>query len=224
MNANQIHRVYLDGEFPKKDNRLALAALLAETIAVYYWSEAFAESRPMRICIIGQRGLAEYAAKATNAVLALIDKNALALQETEGFQFGSVVSLREALRLRREKEQRVPEYMDQCNVSTYRAKHSLGKYYKVGVKDVHAHFDVDGYHRGTKQVWTLKQFKTPIEVLNDYARARRHERVSGKSQGAVVQDRRDRDEGGRDQASAALREESPKEPPVGGSHDGDELR
>ena len=212
-----IHKVYVDGEYPKKDNRLALAALVAETIAVYYWTEAFADGRKHQLCIIGQRGLAEYAAKATSAVLALIDKQIEQLQETAGFGFGTVIALREALRLRREGEQRRPEYADQCNVSTYRAKSTLDKYYKVGVKDVKANFDIDGYHRGLKQVWTLNKFKTPIEVLNDYARSQRAKRTDGSNRSAVVQDRRSEQPGGRSEAPEALRTESAKEPPVGGS-------
>jgi len=223
MSANLIHRVYTDGAYPKKDNTLAFAALTAETIAVYYWCEAFAEGRPHRLVLVGQRGLAEYAARAVNAVIKLVDGNTSTLNETEGFKFGSIIALREALRHRREKEQRVPEYMDQCNVSTYRAKKSLEKYYKVGVKDVPAQFDIEGYNRGLKQLWTLKQFKTPIEVLNDYARSQRGKRASGAGTGTVVQDRRDRDEGRRDQAVTALREESTQESPVGGSNDGDQL-
>jgi hypothetical protein len=170
MSEPFVHKVVLDGEYPKKDNTLALAALVAETIAVYYWSEAFAEGRPIRLCVVGQRGLAEYAAKAAMAVITRIDMQTERIKETLGFKFGTVIALREALRHRRDGEQRRPEYMDQCNVSTYRAKRSLDKHYKVGVKDIAAQFDGDGYQRGLKQIWTLKSFKTPIQVLDTYAR------------------------------------------------------
>lgn len=175
-----IHKVYVDGTFPKKDNTLALAALVAETLAVYYWSESFAEGKPIRICIIGQRGLAEYAGKAASAVIDRIHVQTERLQETTGFKFGTVIALREALRHRRDIEQRRPEYMDQCNVSTYRAKRSLDKHYKVGVKDIATQFDIEGYHRGLKQVWTLANFKSPIQVLDTYAR-RNDVRVEGES-------------------------------------------
>lgn len=183
MSEPFVHKVILNGEYPKKDQTLALAALVAETIAVYYWSESFAEGKPTRLCIVGQRGLAEYAAKASVAVISLIGVQAERIQETLGFKFGTVIALREALRHRRDGEQRKPEYMDQCNVSTYRAKRSIDKHYKVGVKDIAATFDMDGYQRGLKQIWTLKSFKTPIQVLDTYARSA-HARPSGDDDNA----------------------------------------
>jgi hypothetical protein len=174
--SHYIHKAVIDGVWPKKDNRFALAALVAETIAVYYWSEAFAEGGQTRqqrstLCVVGQRGLAEYAATATSKILAHLDKIQDRLQETEGFRFGCVIALRDALRLRRDRENTRPEYQDQCNVSTYRAKRTLDKYYKVGVKDVPTQFDIDGYQRGLKQIWTLNGFKTPLQVLDTYARS-----------------------------------------------------
>lgn len=168
-----VHKVHIDETFKTRNSRFALAALVAETVAVYYWSEAFSEGpSPYRFCIIGQRGLSEFVAKAIPKVLSHIDRTAETLRETEGFKFGSVIALREALRQRRTVEQRRPEYMDQCNVSTYRAKANLDKYYRVGVKDVKAAFDIEGFKRGQKQVWTLKNFPSPTTVLDNYARSK----------------------------------------------------
>jgi hypothetical protein len=168
-----VHKVELHETFGSRNNRFALTALVAETLAVYYWCEAFSVGpRPYRFCVIGQRGLSDFVAQAIPKVLQHVDRTTDALKETEGFKFGSIIALREALRLRRSTEQRRPEYMDQCNVSTYRAKANLDKYYKVGVKDAKTEFDIEGFRRGQKQVWSLEKFPSPTTVLDNYARSK----------------------------------------------------
>jgi hypothetical protein len=106
MSEAFIHKVVLPGSWTTKTNPFALSALLAESIGVYYWCELFTEGRPMRLCLIGQRGLVEYAGRAYAAVHALIEKQVSMLAETEGFKFGTVVALRDALHARRSNEQR----------------------------------------------------------------------------------------------------------------------
>lgn len=170
-----IHTCYVEGYWPDRDQYFALSALIFETIAVYYWCETFVDSRRSQrkcFCVIGQRGLSEYTAKVSSKVLDLITRKADELQEAWGYKFGLVVSLREALRKRRDSEIIKPEYMDQCNASTYRARKQMHHNYKVGVKDQPVEFDKDGFARGKAQVWTLAQFNTPLQVLNNYARGK----------------------------------------------------
>ncbi len=169
-----IHTVFVEGYWPHRDQHFAFTALVAETIAVYYWSEAFCDDyRGQRraFCVIGQRGLSEYAARAIHKVVEHIYDEANNLHENWGWKFGSAVALRDALRLRRDKETEFPEYQEQCNVSTYRAKRQLNHNYKVGSKDTPVNFEIDGFARGRRQVWTLKQFLTPVQVLDRYARS-----------------------------------------------------
>lgn len=164
------HKVYLDGVWPERDNYFALTALVADTIAVYYWCESFLDrvKKDKIFCVMGQRGLAEYAARKTEAVLRQLTKKAEESGESWGWKFGTTCALRDMLRDRRQEEQKDAVYMDQLNASTYRAKKELEHAYKVGIRDVKAHFSVDDYKRGRGQVWTLKKFQTPIHVLNDY--------------------------------------------------------
>lgn len=173
-----IHKVYLGDEYEVKDNDFALASLVADTFAVYYWCEAFAERRKShdnhvrmcrKLCVMGQRGLADYAARATEIVLRQLKKRAEEAGEDVGYQFGAVTALRESLRERRVGEQSRPEYMDQLNVSTYRAKRELAHKYKVGVVDARATFEMGSYERGMLQKWSLDKFRDPIYVLNSYA-------------------------------------------------------
>lgn len=173
MSEAFIHTCYVQGHWPEKDQYFVLSSLVGESLAVYYWCEWFMDTKHGQrrtFCVIGQRGLSEYVAKITPKVLDLITKQADKLHETWGYKFGAVVAMREALRVRREEEMKQPEYMDQCNASTYRAKKQLNHTYKVGVRDQPVDYDLDGFKRGRQQMWTLTQFKTPIQVLNLYAR------------------------------------------------------
>jgi len=173
MSEAFIHTCHVEGDWPARDRHFVLSALIGETLAVYYWSEWFMDKRRSQrrsFCVIGQRGLSEYVAKITPKVIAHVSQKADDLQESWGYKFGLAVSLREALRLRRAGEVKRPEYMDQCNASTYRAKKQMHKNYRVSVKDQPVEFDIEGFRRGRKQAWTLTQFKTPIQVLDNYAR------------------------------------------------------
>ncbi len=173
MSTDFIHTCYVDGYWPEKDQYFTLSALVGESIAVYYWCEWFMDKKHGQrrtFCVVGQRGLSEYVAKAVPKVLRHITVTADLLHESWGYKFGLAVSLREALRARRDAEMRAPEYMDQCNISTYRARKQLAHTYKVGVIDQPVEYEADGFKRGREQVWTLNQFKTPIEVLDMYAR------------------------------------------------------
>lgn len=173
MSEAFIHTCYVSGYWPKRDQYFILSSLIGESLAVYYWCEWFLDTRHGQhrtFCVIGQRGLSEYISGITPKVITLVGKSADDLKETWGYQFGAVVALRDALRARRDREMKLPEYADQCNVSTYRAKKQLNHTYKVGVKDMPVEYDLEGFKRGRQQVWTLTQFKTPIQVLNDYAR------------------------------------------------------
>lgn len=173
MSEAFIHTCYVEGHWPERDKYFVLSSLVGESLAVYYWCEWFVDTKHgqrRNFCVIGQRGLSEYVAKATPKVIALVTKHAVDLSESWGYKFGSVVALRDALRARREVEMSRPEYMDQCNASTYRAKMQMNHSYKVGVRDQPVEYDLDGFRRGKKQVWALTQFKTPIEVLNGYSR------------------------------------------------------
>lgn len=170
MSQAFIHTCYIEGYWPTRDQYFALTSLVAETLSIYYWCEAFVDKRraqKISFCVIGQRGLSEYVAKAVPQVLLLINQ-----QESWGYKFGLVVSLREALRKRRDTEITRPEYMDQCNASTYRARKQMNHNYKVGVVDQPVEYDLEGFKQGKARTWTLAEFKTPIEVLNDYARNR----------------------------------------------------
>jgi hypothetical protein len=168
-----IHTCYVEGHWPERDRHFVLSSLIGESLAVYYWCEWFLDTRHGRrlnFCVIGQRGLSEYVATIVPKVVSHLSTKAQALNESWGYQFGLAVSLREALRARRDVEMRHPEYMDQCNVSTYRAKLRRDHTYKVGVRDVPVEYDMDGFRRGRKRDWSLTQFKTPIQVLDNYAR------------------------------------------------------
>lgn len=173
MSEAFIHTCYVEGHWPERDQYFVLSSLLGESLAVYYWCEWFLDTRHgqrRNFCVIGQRGLSEYVATVTPKLITHITKAAETLHETWGYKFGLVVGLRDALRARRDEEMKLPEYMDQCNVSTYRAKKQMNHTYKVGVKDQPVEYDIDGFKRGKQQVWTLTQFKTPIQVLDLYAR------------------------------------------------------
>jgi len=173
MSEAFIHTCYVEGHWPERDQYFVLSSLIGESLAVYYWCEWFLDTRHgqrRNFCVIGQRGLSEYVATVTPKLITHITKAAETLHETWGYKFGLVVGLRDALRARRDEEMKLPEYMDQCNVSTYRAKKQMNHTYKVGVKDQPVEYDIDGFKRGKQQVWTLTQFKTPIQVLDLYAR------------------------------------------------------
>ena len=173
MSEAFIHTCYVEGHWPERDQHFVLSSLIGESLAVYYWCEWFMDRKHGQrhtFCVIGQRGLSEYVAKITPKVIALVTKKANDLNESWGYKFGVVVGLRDALRQRRDEEMKRPEYMDQCNVSTYRAKMQMNHTYKVGVRDQPVSYDLEGFKRGKQQVWTLRQFKTPIQVLNNYAR------------------------------------------------------
>ena len=176
MSEPFIHRAFIEGYWPVKDEYYTFTAFVAEVLAVYYWCESFCDStRGQRraFCVIGQRGLSEYAAQATHKVVAHIGRHAEGLQEHWGWQFGSACALREALRVRRDTEVRQPEYMAQCNISTYRAKKQLHHNKQKKTKDTPITFDLDGFKRGKQQVWTLTQFKTPSQALDAYAAQQR---------------------------------------------------
>jgi hypothetical protein len=173
MSEAFIHTCYVEGHWPLRDQYFVLSSLIGESLAVYYWCEWFMDKRRsqrLNFCVIGQRGLSEYVARITPKVIALITTKADDLKESWGYKFGLTVALRDALRARRDEEIKLPEYMDQCNASTYRAKKQMNHTYKVGVRDQPVEYDVDGFKRGKQQVWTLTQFKTPIQVLDLYAR------------------------------------------------------
>jgi hypothetical protein len=175
MSEAFIHTCYIDGYWPERDQYFAMSALVFETLAVYYWCESFVDNRRSQrrvFCVVGQRGLSEYVTKISSKVLSHIVTTADKANEGWGYKFGLVVSLREALRKRRDTEITRPEYQDQCNASTYRARKQLNHNYKVGVKDQPVEYDLEGFRSGKAQQWTLAEFKTPLEVLNDYARHR----------------------------------------------------
>lgn len=169
-----IHTCYVEGYWPERDAYFTWTALLTETLAVYYWCESFVNARRgarLAFCVIGQRGLSEYVALTVPKLLTHLTSQADTLHETWGFKFGTAIALREALRRRRNDEVKRPEYMDQCNASTYRAKKQLNANYKVGSVDQPIQYDLDGFARGRQQIWTLTQFKTPIQILDEYARS-----------------------------------------------------
>jgi len=165
-----VKKVYVDEAFPDRGDRYALCALIAESVSVYYWCEAFVERkhRPRTFCIIGQRGLAEYAAKKIAQVLHLIEMTAAKRNETIGWQYGSTVSLRTALKERREKENGTPEYQHQMSVSVYRARKELTHAYRIGTSDARATFDSAGFYRGKEYPWDLSKIRSPIQVLERY--------------------------------------------------------
>lgn len=173
MSEAFIHTCYVEGYWPQRDHHFGVSSLIGETIAVYYWCEWFFNTRHghrKQFCVVGQRGLSEYVATITPKIIEKVSKRAISLNEEFGYQYGAVVALREALRDRRDAELQRPEYMDQCNSSTYRARKQLNHLYKIGARDHKVDFDLDSFRRGRCEVWTLTQFKSPIDVLNDYAR------------------------------------------------------
>lgn len=168
-----IKTCYIAGYWANRDTSYVFSALVAETLAVYYWCEFFVQPRRsvrVAFCVIGQRGLSDYVVDIAPKVMSCILSQADTLKETWGYKFGLVISLREALRRRRDTEMPIPEYQDQCNASTYRAKKQLRAFYKVRTSDQPVQYDIPGFKRGKERVWGLEQFKTPVQVLNEYSR------------------------------------------------------
>ncbi len=163
-----VRRVDLPERFDNKDERLALYALLADTLGVYYWCETFilrARGTPRRFCMLGQRGLVEYAAKKVQQIYNLIQVTAAKRNETIGWEYGSVISLRDALNTRRREEIVDPAYSEQMMASVYRARHDLKNSYKVGHSDARAVFDIDGFDRGKTHPWQIGKMHNPLEAL-----------------------------------------------------------
>jgi len=171
MSERFVKRVYTNETYADRGNRYALGALIAETVAAYYWVDAFIErrKRPRTFCVIGQRGLAEYAAKKIDAVLRLIERSAAQNNETIGWQFGAAVSLRNTLHEKRESERKDPRYHEQMAASVFRARRELNHSYKVGQSQAKATFDIDGYNRGKAVPWSETSFQSPIQVLDRFA-------------------------------------------------------
>lgn len=162
-----VRRVELPEHFDKDNERVALYALIADTLGVYYWCETFMlrHKKPRRFCILGQRGLAEYAAKKIQQVYTLVQLTAAQRHESIGWEYGAVVSLRDALNARRIEERNDPEYSEQMMASVYRARHDLKTSYKVGHTDARAVFDIDGFDRGKVHPWNLSKVYNPLEAL-----------------------------------------------------------
>ena len=166
-----VKKAYTEETYPDRGNRFALGALIGQTVGTYYWCDVFVERRrkPRTFCVIGQRGLVEYAAKKIDAILRLVEKAAAQNNETIGWQFGVIVSLRQALHEKRETERKDPRYHEQMAASTYRARRELKHSYKVGESSAKATFDIEGYNRGKDHPWLVSNFQSPIEVLDRYA-------------------------------------------------------
>lgn len=163
-----IRRLDLPERFEKTDDRYALYSLVSETIGTYYWCETFAlrGTRKLRMfCILGQRGIVEYAAKKIQQVYSLIELSAAKRNETIGWQYGVIISLRDALHERRKTEMLDPAYHEQMIASIYRARHDLKTSYRVGSSDARAVFDVAGFDRGKVYPWVLRSLATPLEAI-----------------------------------------------------------
>ena len=162
-----VRRLNLPERFDKTDDRYALYSLVAETVGTYYWCEAFVmRGRKRRqFCILGQRGIVEYAAKKIQQVYNLIQVTAAKRNETVGWEYGVIMSLRDSLHERRKAEILDPVYHEQMIASIYRAQHDLKTSYRVGGSDARATFDVAGFDRGKHYPWILKDLATPIEAL-----------------------------------------------------------
>lgn len=166
-----IKKVRTEEFYTDRGNRFALGALLAESIAAYYWCDAFIENRrkPRTFCIIGQRGLAEYAAKKIDAALRLIERTAAENNETMGWQFGAAVSMRNTLHERREEEMKDPRHHEQMAASIFRVNRSIKHSYKIGESSAKATFDIEGYNRGVITPWRANSFQSPLQVLDRFA-------------------------------------------------------
>jgi hypothetical protein len=143
-------------------------SLIAETVGTYYWCEAFAlrgTRKLRRFCVLGQRGLVEYAAKKIQQVYSLVQLEGAKRNETIGWQYGVIISLRDALHERRKAEIQDPTYHEQMIASVYRARHDLKTSYRVGSSDARAVFDVDGFDRGKVYPWVLKGMASPLEAI-----------------------------------------------------------
>lgn len=165
--AKFVRRLDLPERFDKNDERLSLYAFVADTLAVYYWCEMFLlrNTKPRKFCVLGQRGLVEYTAKKIQQIYNLIQLTAAERKETIGWQFGAVVSLRDALNARRKHELQDPAYSEQMMASIYRAQHDLKTAYKVGNSDSRAVFDIDGFDRGKVHPWNLGKVLNPLEAI-----------------------------------------------------------
>lgn len=166
--AKFVRRLDLPERFEKTDDRYAMYSLIAETIGTYYWCESFAlrGTRKLRkFCILGQRGLVEYAAKKIQRVFIQIQLEAAKRNETQGWQYGVIISLRDALHERRKTELLDPVYHEQMIASIYRARHDLKTAYRVGSSDARAVFDIAGFDRGKVYPWVLKSLATPLEAI-----------------------------------------------------------
>jgi len=163
-----VRRLDLPETFERTDDRYAMYSLIAETIGTYYWCEAFAlrsTRKRRRFCLLGQRGLVEYAVKKTQQVFTLIQLEGARRNETIGWQYGVIISLRDALSERRKEELLDPTYHEQMIASIYRARHDLKTAYRVGNSDARAVFDIAGYDRGKVYPWVLKNLATPLEAI-----------------------------------------------------------
>jgi hypothetical protein len=162
-----VRRLDLPERFEKPDERMALYALLADTLGVYYWCEVFTLRgfKPRKFCILGQRGLVNYAAKKIQQIYNLIQITAAQRRETIGWQFGAVISLRDALNTRRKAEILDAAYNEQMMASIYRSRHDLKTSYKVGHSDARAAFDIAGFDRGKVHPWDLAKLYNPLEAI-----------------------------------------------------------
>lgn len=165
--AKFVRRVDLPERIDKGDERLALYALVVDTIGAYYWCETFLlrSTKPRRFCMLGQRGLVDYAAKKAQQIYQLIQLTAAQRNETIGWQYGAAISLRDALNARRNVEKLDPLYSEQMMASIYRARHDLKTAYKVGEADSRAVFDIDGFDRGKVHPWKLEKMLNPLEAI-----------------------------------------------------------
>lgn len=168
--AGLIRRSYIRRAIQKKADEYGMMALLADTLATYYWCEAYYDPhvKPGAFCMIGQRGLSEYAAKRCYDAFDLLCEVRNKHSETVGWQYGAVMSLRTALEARRKEEMKKPEYMDQMSISVYRVQRNIKHSYKVGTADARATFDTDGFDRGKETPWDLSKFQSPTDVLFHY--------------------------------------------------------
>lgn len=165
-----VHQVILDEAFPERGDRFALCGLIVETISVYYWCEAFTlrGKLPKKFCVLGQRGLAEYAAKRATDILRLIELAAATRDETIGWQYGAVMSLRDTIHKRRDAEQESSIYQEQMTLSVYRARKVLKQQFRIGNSDARATFDIAGFNRGKSFPWDLSTLRAPLAVLDTY--------------------------------------------------------
>lgn len=167
--ARFVRRIDLPERFAKTSDDYALYSLVAETIGTYYWCETFvirgSRSNPRQFCILGQRGIVEYAAKKVQQIYQLIHLTAAKKNESMGWQYGVVIALRDTLHARRKEEMLDPLYNDQMMSSIYRARHDLKNSYKVGASDARAVFDIAGFDRGKEYPWDLRKLATPLEAI-----------------------------------------------------------